>query len=99
MQRTEYRFDQFHKHFIRHADAGYMPVSISLRCVEGEWKKVVTMDMICEWWPADGNVIFVDVVFDTQEEYQQILDYVAKCADILRDRILYTVNRLSKVKF
>ena len=70
MERQEIDFATFKENFIQKPD-GYFPVYSFLN--DGEYLKVVKMDMICEWRLTDGKVKFIEVPFETEEQFNEIV--------------------------
>ena len=87
-------FDAFDEHFIQSPD-GYMPVYAQFEeDDDGECQKVVLLDMICEWRLHDGKVKFIEVPFETEEQFNAIIEYLKVAAKLLFDAISENIETL-----
>ncbi len=96
-------FEEFDEHFIQSPD-GLFPVYSGLEeDDDGEYLKVMQVDMICEWRMSefsitnlltDDKVKFIAVPFETKEQFDKIMEYLKVAADLLNQAIL---ERLSKI--
>jgi hypothetical protein len=88
-------FPTFREKFINHAKGGFYPVHSSIATDELDRPlKVVQMDMICEWRLADGKVRFVEVPYETDDEFNAIVQYLKDCAGHLNATILERIDKL-----
>lgn len=97
MFRKQFTFAEFKDQFIDHPD-GYMPVYSSFK--EDHYSNklpVLEIDMICEWRLTDNKVLFVRVGFESEEEFDQIIEYLRHTAYLLNKAILKNINRLNFV--
>ena len=102
MRRNTIKFDEFKKNFIDQPD-GFFPVYSAIE-ENGDWEgegagqyfKVIQIDMICEWRLTDGQVKFLAVPFENEQQFNEIMAYLRVTADLLNKAIL---NRVSKMSF
>src|SRR5689334_23000379 len=95
MKRQAFDFASFKKNFIEQPD-GYFPVYSSLDEDEnGKSLRVLQMDMICEWRMTDSKVRFIEVFFDTEEEFNQLVEYLKETARLLNKAILIRISQLN----
>lgn len=95
MRRQRIEFDEFKENFITKPD-GYFPVCSEF--AENDYSenlRVVQMDMICEWRLPDGKIIFVEVPFETEEQLNEIKEYLKVAAGLLNKAILEKIDKLS----
>ena len=86
-------FKEFKRDFINHTKGEYYPVHIQFDENEnGNFLKLVKLDMICEWRLDDGKILFLTVAFSTQEELNEILDYCKKCLGFLHHAIKTNID-------
>jgi len=96
MSRKHYTFAEFKKFIVPYADGGYYPVYSALAEDDNSNKlRTIQLDMICEWRLPDGKVIFAEVDFETEDELNQILDYLRLSAEFLNKDILKRINKIS----
>lgn len=94
--RKTIEFDEFKKHFIDHPD-GFFSVYSALDQDEDEnFLKIVNLDFICEWRMCDKPPMFYSVVFNTEDEFNQIVAYLKITTDLLNKSIL---NSIDEMKF
>lgn len=95
MKRERISFEDFKKHFIDQPD-GYFAVYSSFKeDYHGENLRVLQLDMICEWRLDDGKVKFVEVPFDTENEFIMLRQYLVLTAGMLNKAILGRLEELS----
>lgn len=88
-------FPTFRENFINHAKGGFYPVHSSIATDEDENRlKFVKMDMICEWRLTDAKVKFIEVGYETDEEFNEIVQYLKDCAGHLNTAILENIDTL-----
>ncbi len=89
-------FQDFEEHYINKPD-GYFPVYAYFdECSESGYRKVVKLDMICEWRLHDGKVRFLQVPFDTKDEFEQIIGYLRETERLLSKAIDERIDELYK---
>lgn len=81
-------FNEFKKHFIDHPDGFFSVYSSFDEDDEGNFLKVINLVFICEWRMADKPPMFYSVLFDTEDEFNQIVEYLKVTADLLNKSIL-----------
>ncbi len=95
MQRQKVLFREFRKQFYDNPNGGYYPVH---SCIgegeDGKAKKTLCIDLICEWRLADGKVLFIEVPFDSEEEFMAIIEYLDGAHIFLTMAIVNNINRL-----
>jgi hypothetical protein len=97
MHRDSIDFDTFRDNYIAHAEGGFYPVYSKFEeSHNGNNLRVVQMDMICEWRLDDGKIRFIEVPFDTEDQFNQIVAYLKACAGYLNAAIL---ERIDELKF
>jgi hypothetical protein len=95
MKRDRIDFATFKANFIDHPD-GYFSVYSNLEeDYEGNRVRLLLLDMICEWRLDDGCIKFVEVPFDTEEEFKQLIAYLRVTAGLLNAAILERIGELS----
>ena len=94
MVRQTVSFEDFDKYFIEEPD-GYMPVySAFQEDDDGNYLKIVEIDMICEWRLSDGKAKFFQVPYETKEQFDAIIGYLKATAKILNDKILANISEV-----
>lgn len=87
-------FNEFKEHFIDHPN-GYFSVHSSLEeDEEGNSLKVVNLVFICEWRMDDKPPMFYSVLFDTEDEFNQIVEYLKVTTDLLNKSILKNIESM-----
>ena len=94
MQRVRIDFETFKEHFIEKPD-GFFPVYSRFESdYHGEYLRLLKLDMICEWRLDDGMIKFIEVPFDTEEQYKQLISYLLVVASMLNKAIINNIGRL-----
>lgn len=94
MHRTSLTFEKFKINYIDNM-FGYLPVYSFLGEDNfGRPLKIIKIDLICEWRVHDGKVMFLQVSFDNQQEFDQILKWLKDGADYLNSEITRRLNDL-----
>lgn len=94
MLRKEYDFAEFKEHFINQPD-GYFPVYSEFReDQDGNYVKILKIDLICEWRLSDGKILFIQVPFETKEQFNEIIEYLKIAANILNKKIMKRIDEL-----
>ncbi len=94
MRRDRIDFDTFKTNFIDQPD-GYFSVCASFNeDYHGECLRALQLDMICEWRMTDGKVKFVEVPFDTEEQFNALVAYLRVTADLLNKAIVGGIDEL-----
>jgi hypothetical protein len=95
MKRDRISFEDFKNSFIAQPD-GYFPVYSCLdEDYEGEPLRVFRLDMICEWRLTDGKVKFLEVPFDTKEQFDEMVAYLRVATDLLNKAIVEQIGELT----
>ncbi len=99
MKRDRIDFEMFKANFIVRPDGwfpgGYLPVHSTFgEDCEGDSLRVLNLDMICEWRLADGKIMFVEIPFTTEDEFNQLVEYLRFAADFLHKTILKDIDAL-----
>jgi len=98
MRRDRIDFKTFKKNFVEEF-GGWFPVHSSIHEDErGNFHQIVEMDMIVEWRLDDGKVRFIEVPYETEEEYQEIKGYLKVAADLLHKVILENIDGLEEYR-
>ncbi len=94
MKRERIDFATFKEYYINHPN-GYFPVYSSFdEDYEGDALRLMDMDMICEWRLDDGKVRFIEVPFDTEEEFKELVGYLHVTASLLNKAIVERIGEL-----
>jgi hypothetical protein len=95
VRREHITFEEFKEHFIDHPD-GYFSVysAFAERHDDGSPLRRVELDMICEWRMSDAKVRFLSVEFSTEDEFDQIVEYLKLTAKMLHDAIVKRVDEM-----
>lgn len=95
MRREHITFAEFKDNFIDHPD-GYFSVysAFAERHDDGSPLRRIDLDMICEWRLSDAKVKLLSVEFSTEDEFDQIVEYLTLTADMLRAAIVKRIEEL-----
>lgn len=96
MRRDRIDFDTFKTNFIDQPDGYFSVYSVFNEDYESDNIRVLLLDMICEWRMDDGKVKFVEVPFDTEEQFNALVAYLRVTADLLNKAI---VERIDELKY
>lgn len=94
MKRERIDFATFKEHFIQQPDGYFSVYADFAEDYEGEYLKVLHLDMICEWRLSDGKAKFVEVPFDTAEQHAELIEYLRVTAKMLNEAIITRINEL-----
>jgi hypothetical protein len=93
MQRQSLTVDEL----VQNIQNSWMPVySAFAESNQGVLLRTLEVDLICEWRLPDGKVRFVKVKFETEAEFQTLVESLKKGADNLHQEIH---QRISKLRF
>lgn len=94
MKRDRIDFETFKTNFIEKPDGYFSVYSCLDEDYEGDKLRVFKLDMICEWRMDDGKVKFVEVPFDTEDQFNQIVAYLRVTAGMLNTAIVERLDEL-----
>lgn len=95
MKRDRIDFETFRTNFIGQPDGFFSVHSAFQEDREGDSLRVLLLDMICEWRLSDGTVKFVEVPFDTEEQFNELVAYLKLTAGMLNAAILKRIGELN----
>lgn len=56
------------------------------------------LDLFCEWGLPDNKVKFVEVLFENEQEFKELMIYLRQDADYLRSALMHNIDRLKYPK-
>lgn len=95
MKRDRLSFVDFKANFIDQPDGWFAVYTSFKEDYHGGNLRVLELDMICEWRLSDGKIKFLEVPFDTEEEFNALVIYLRVTTDLLNKAILENIGELS----
>lgn len=98
MIRARLNFADFKTAYMSSSGFGYYPVYVSLtESSDSVFLPIFNLDMICEWRLPDGKIKFIQVPYETKEEFEEMKEYLRKAAEALCKAITERIDRLLMV--
>lgn len=98
MLRESISFADFKEHFIDNPEPDlYVPVEHFFEEDEetGDDLRIMNVDLICHWRLHDAKVKFYSIPFDTEEQFNELLEYFLLINDRFRDHLREQIDALT----
>jgi len=94
VKRENVDFETFKKNYISQPHGYFSVYSAFEEDDDGDFLRILNLDMICEWRLTDGKVRFLAIPFESEEQFIELVEYLKVTAKLLNDEILKRIDEL-----